>query len=187
MASSSAVLTVPFVVDAGRRSPSTSILPRTLSNAKAAFATSSTSLPNASLRAEKSVSLATRTMLALCPSAEVRTPIKPSLASRPVSLDAALADPCLRSHSTALVRSPSTSGAERAFLHSTIGAPVCVRSSLIREVREAKLRRRMLRLWIWTVAAAEEPRMERDTAKRDTDPRKWELRNMVEVYIWWSN
>mmetsp|Transcript_61909 Transcript_61909/g.182880 ORF Transcript_61909/g.182880 Transcript_61909/m.182880 type:complete len:207 (+) Transcript_61909:329-949(+) len=133
IASSRASFTVPPPsTDAGRSAPSTSTGPSPPPKFIAATATSSTSRPNASDRLAKSVSDATLTIDADLPSGDTVTPTIPSDASRPETLDDALADPCFRSQSAALVRSPSTSGSERAFLHSTIGAPVDERSSLMR-------------------------------------------------------
>mmetsp|Transcript_38655 Transcript_38655/g.93078 ORF Transcript_38655/g.93078 Transcript_38655/m.93078 type:complete len:228 (+) Transcript_38655:472-1155(+) len=99
-------------------------------------ATSCTKLENAGLRLAKSVSLATLTRLATArfppsPSpVSIRIPTRPSNASRPATFDEALALPCLRSHSRAFSMSLFTSGEERAFLHSIMGAPVASRSTL---------------------------------------------------------
>mmetsp|Transcript_29277 Transcript_29277/g.63029 ORF Transcript_29277/g.63029 Transcript_29277/m.63029 type:complete len:202 (-) Transcript_29277:241-846(-) len=94
----------------------------------AASATSCTNAENTSLRLAKSVSLATLTRLAT--RSFILIPTRPSNASRPATFDEALALPCLRNQSRANSRSLFTSGEERAFLHSIMGAPVDARSSL---------------------------------------------------------
>ncbi len=104
----------------------------------AASATLWTKVENVSLRLAKSVSDATFTSAAALepPSLEMWIPTNPSSASLPATLEEALAVPCLRSHSCALARSFWTSSAERAFLHSIMGAPVSSRSCLTREAMD---------------------------------------------------